>query len=209
METLKNRILVILIVLFTLSGTSTNAQDYSVIQTAFSESYTYETAGDYSKAVESLKKVYDENSYEINLRLGWLTYMSGLFNEAIAYYQKCITLKPYAIEARFGFVYPASALGNWEQVKTQYNEILKIDPQNSTANYRLGMIYYGKEDYSTAYKYFEKVANLYPFDYDGIIMLAWTNFRLNKLREAKVLFNKALMMRPKDSSALEGLGLIK
>ena len=50
--------------------------------------------------------------------------------------------------------------------------------------------------------------NLYPFDYDSVIMLAWTNFQLNKFREAKVLFNKSLLIRPGDESALEGLGLM-
>jgi hypothetical protein len=40
-------------------------------------------------------------------------------------------------------------------------------------------------------------------------MLAWTNFKLGKTREAKILFNKALLYYPEDSSAKEGLALIK
>jgi Flp pilus assembly protein TadD len=50
---------------------------------------------------------------------------------------------------------------------------------------------------------------MYPFDYDALHMFGWTNYRLGKLREAKVLFNKTLMNRPDDKSALEGLGLIQ
>ena len=41
------------------------------------------------------------------------------------------------------------------------------------------------------------------------ILYAWTEFKLGKLREAQVLFNKVLLMRPKDTSALEGLLQIK
>jgi tetratricopeptide (TPR) repeat protein len=192
-----------------LFALSAGSQEYKTIQDAFEKSYLYEYSGDYSKAVDALKGVYAEDSYEVNLRLGWLTYMAGFFTESSAYYQKAIDLMPLSIEARFGFVYPASALGNWEQVKTQYVEILKIDPQNSIANYRLGSIYYGNEDFTTAIKYFEKVVNLYPFDYDGLLMYAWTNLKLGKYREAEVLFNKVLMNRPNDSSALEGIKLIK
>ncbi|MEI6886290.1 MAG: tetratricopeptide repeat protein, partial [Bacteroidota bacterium] len=70
-------------------------------------------------------------------------------------------------------------------------------------------IFYGRKDYAKAEKYLEKVVNLYPFDFDAMILYAWTNFKLGKLREAQVLFNKALLMRPKDAGALEGLGLIK
>jgi tetratricopeptide (TPR) repeat protein len=187
----------------------TKAQDSSSLSTAFSTSYTYENKGEHSKAIESLKKVYDESSYEINLRLGWLNYQLGLFTESIAYYNKAISLMPLSIEARLGFVLPASSQGNWEQVITRYNEILKLDPNHYTVNYRMGMIYYGRKDYQTAFRYFERIANLYPFDYDALLMLGWTNFQLGKLREAKVLFQKALLNRPYDTSAKEGLSLIK
>lgn len=207
METLKKLSLFVLVgLLFTIN---VNGQDTKAVQDAFEQSYTSEYNGDYSAAIDVLKGVYSEDSYEINLRLGWLTYMAGFFTESTAYYQKSIDLKPLSIEARLGYVYPASTLGNWEQVKTQYNEILKIDPQNSLVNYRLGSIYYGNEDYTTAIKYFEKVVNLYPFDYDGLLMYAWTNLKLGKFREAEVLFNKVLMYQPNDASALEGLGEIK
>ncbi len=199
---------IILFVMLAIANLSFS-QDYQKLINAFKESYTQETNGEYSKAIETIKAVYTESDYEVNLRLGWLHYMAGLFTESQAYYQKAVTLMPYSIEAKLGYVYPASALGNWNQVKNMYDEILKIDPNNSLVNYRLGLIYYGKEDYATALKYFEKVVNLYPFDYDGLLYYAWTNFKLGKQREAKVLFNKVLMLSPDDSSAKEGLSLIK
>jgi|ERR1051326_231176 tetratricopeptide (TPR) repeat protein len=187
---------------------SASAQMPNVAE-AFSKSYQLETKADYSNAIKSLKDVYDEKSYEINLRLGWLNYEAGLFTESQAYYEKAISLMPYSVEAKLGSVYPASALGNWDKVTGQYNAILAIDPQNTTVNYRLGNIYYGKKDYANAFKYFEKVVNLYPFGYDALLMYAWSNFQLGKTREAKVLFNKVLLASPNDKSALEGLSLIK
>ncbi len=186
-----------------------SAQDYPALQDAFAKSHAYEAKGNFTDAIASLKKVYMEDSYEINLRLGWVTYQAGLFIESSAYYQKAINLKPYAIEAKFGFVFPASALGNWDQVIARYNEILSIDPQNTLANYRIGSIYYGRRDYAKAEKYLEKVVNLYPFDYDSMVLFAWTNLKLGKLREAQVMFNKVLLNKPKDVSAIEGLSLIK
>ncbi len=188
---------------------SLHSQDYTAQHDAFAKSYEFEAKGNYTEAISVLKKVYDQDSYEINLRLGWVTYLAGQFTESSAYYQGAKKLKPYAIEPKFGFVYPASALGNWDQVINEYNEILAIDPQNTVANFRMGSIYYGRKDYAKAEKYLEKVVNLYPFDYDGLALYAWTNLRLGKMREAQVLFNKALLNRPKDSSALEGLSLIK
>ena len=209
MEILKLKKLWLVIFTGVFLWSSAISQDMARLEKAFSESYAKEEKGEYAAAVDILKKVYAEDSYELNLRLGWLNYSLGSFTESSAYYERAIALSPYAIEARFGYVYPLSALGNWGVVKTQYEKILEIDPMNTLANYRLGMIYYGSEDYQSALKYFEKVVNLYPFDYDSTIMYAWTNFKLGKLREAEVLFRKALLMRPGDESANEGLQLLE
>ncbi len=205
MEILK-KVIVSILVVISVNAFSQNAEN---VQKAFTESYQQEQIGEYSEAINLLKDIYDEDSYEINLRLGWLHYLSGLFSESTPYYQKCIQLRPLSIEARFGIVNPAAAMGNWTQVENSYNDILAMDPENSTANYRLGIIYYGRGEYKTALKYFEKLLNHYPFDYDAIIMSAWSYFKVGEMRKAKVLFNKALLNQPNDKSALEGLSLIQ
>ena len=185
------------------------AQDFNAKASAFKESYGMEEKGDYSSAINLLKKVYQQDDYPLNLRLGWLSYLNGSFIESTAYYNKAIQLKPYAIEPRLGLAYPASAMGNWTQVKEQYYKILEIDPQNTLVNYRLGMIAYSNENYPEAIKYFEKVVNLYPFDYDALIMYAWSSLKLGKLREAEVLFKLVLLLSPDDESALDGLNSIQ
>ncbi len=208
MKTLRSVRTLSLILLFLISCAGVSAQDFSETKDAFQESYIQEATGEFLGAINSLKSVYDENSYEINLRLGWLSYLAGNFMEAVAYYNKSITLMPYAVEPRFGIVYPGAAMGNWSMIISQYEEILEITPNNSIAMHRLGLIYYGREDYDNAHRYFEKVVNLYPFDYDALTMLAWTHFRLQNTRESRVLFQKALLNTPGGISAIEGLELL-
>ncbi|MBI1288802.1 MAG: tetratricopeptide repeat protein [Flavobacteriales bacterium] len=181
----------------------------SELQTAFKSSYTKESNSDFSGAIKDLKAVYSETSYELNLRLGWLHYSAGLFTESMSYYKKAIDLMPASVEAKFGYVYPAAAVGNWDQVKSQYEDILRIDAKNSQAHYRLGLIFYGREEFDKALQHFQVGFNLYPFDYDFNLMMAWTSLKMGKMREAKVLFNKVLLLSPDDESAIEGLGLIK
>ncbi|HBH47335.1 MAG TPA: hypothetical protein DDX98_01765 [Bacteroidales bacterium] len=206
MEILRMLALAVILSITTLFGYS-QVLDKTI--EAFQNSYLHEASGNLSDAILDLKNVYDENTYEINLRLGWLTYSSGLFNESHAYYSLAIKQKPYAIEPRFGIVLPQAALGNWSSVISQYEKILEIAPNNSIALHRLGLIYYGQKDYLTAESYFEKVVNLYPFDYDALVMFAWTNYQLKKYRQAKVLFTKALMNTPTGSSAMEGIKLME
>lgn len=181
---------------------------YQKTVNGFQQSYLDEATGDLQSAINELKEVYDEQSYEVNLRLGWLKYSSGDFTESSAFYRKAVDLKPFAIEPRFGLIYPLAAMGNWDAVISQYEKILEIAPGNTVAMHRLGLVYYGRDDFETAEKLFSKVVNLYPFDYDALIMLAWTNLELKKYREAKVLFNKALMHSPGGQSALDGLKLL-
>ncbi len=210
MELLKNRSkrLSFLAVVLLLT-VSLQAQISQEVMNAFKESYSLESAGKFSEAAETLKKVYNEESYELNLRIGWLDYQAGLFLESRSFYNKAVSLRPMSIEARFGVVLPLAALGSWDQVIEQYNKILEITPNNSVANYRLGAIYYGRMQYEKAATYLEKVINLYPFDYDGLVLYAWTNLKMKKLREAKLLFQKALLTRPGDTSATEGLKLLE
>lgn len=198
----------ILLVLTTMS-VNLAAQDFTKLSAAFTESYAKEKEGKYADAAKPLKAMYDEKSYEVNLRLGWLTYLQGQFSESVGYYSKAIELMPYAIEPRLGIVLPASAMGNWGSVVEQYNKILSIDPNNTLVLYRMGMISYESKDFKKAYTYFEKVVNLYPFDYYSVLMLGWTNYQLGKTKEAKILFQKALLYDPTSVSAKEGLSLLK
>ena len=184
------------------------SQDVDKRIKAFQQSYALESTGELQRSAEVLRAVYDEKSYEVNLRLGWLTYLTGSFIESTSYYNRAISIMPYAIEPRLGIVNPMAAMGNWDQVIGQYEKILTIDPNNSVVNYRLGVIYYNRDNYVISHQYLEKTVNLYPFDIDGLLMLAWCKFRLKQYREAKILFQRALMHTPNNASALEGLSLI-
>jgi tetratricopeptide (TPR) repeat protein len=178
------------------------------VQSAWEQSYTAEAAGDYTKAVQILTKSGDKG-YMTLLRLGYLSHLAGQHIESMRYYQLCINLMPYAIEPRLGYVNPAAAVNNWSDVRKQYEEILKIDPKQTLVLYRMGLIHYNLGEYPKALGYFEKVANLYPADYDTLLMYAWTQLQLGKKNEAKVLFEKVLLLSPSDASALQGLGLIR
>jgi len=205
METIKRNIIAVLLVLI---GFNAFSQSTDALQRIFSKSYEAENAKNYTIAISELKSDYDPANYVINIRLGWLNYLAKQYTESISFYEKSIALKPYAIEARFGCVKPLSAVEDWEKVKKQYVEILTIDPQNTVANYWLGVIIYNRKDFNEAAKHFEKIVNLYPLDYDSVIMLAWSKLYGSKPAEAKVLFQQALIIRPADSSALAGLKLI-
>jgi len=176
---------------------------------AFAKSYLNEKAMKYTDAVNDIKSIYDAKKYEDNLRLGYLHYLNKNYLESQNYYLKAIDLMPFSIEPKLGIVMPYTQTGNISGIKTQYMNILKIDPQNATVNYDLGYLLYNAKDYTSALGYFEKVVNLYPFSYYAVLMDAWCHLKLGKYPQASLLFNKVLLISPGDPSAKEGLGLIK
>lgn len=207
MEFLKIKITFFVFVAFIFSLSAQNGQ--LALEEAFSKSYVQEKKGDFSASMDEIKKVYSESSYEMNLRLGWLNYNAGLFDESIIFYSRAQKLKPYSEESKFGLILPKAALGKWDEVIQVYNNILEINPNNTVALYRLGLVYYGRKDYKNAYPLFKKVVDLYPFGYDGLLMLGWTSYFMGNNNEAKVIFNKVKLYSPNDESANEGLQLIK
>ncbi len=212
METLKNIISFcskITIIILTVSvQVSAQETKYNILTEAFMQSYAAEEEKDFAKSIEILEQHYDEKSYEINLRLGWLSYLNGEQLKSKNYYSIAINLKPYAIEPKLGMTYPVYAIGETKELINCYNEVLKIAPQNTIALYNLGLVYFYNKEYEKADTYFTKVVDLFPFDYDGLIMLAHTCFHLKKYREAKVLYHKVLLYKPDDPAALESLKLL-
>ena len=194
--------------IFTVISFSASAQSKE-LQAAFSKSYDSESTKKYDAAIASINSVYSATSYEINLRLGWLNYSAGKYKESLPFYQKAVELMPAATEPKWAIINTYTKLENWNEIEKIYLAILKLDPKNSSANYYLGLIYYYRKDYVSAKKHFDISLNLYPFDYNNMLMSAWTNYFLGNKNEAVILFNKTLMYSPNDKSALEGLSQIK
>lgn len=179
---------------------------------AFNASINEATKGNYQKAIDVLLNIYknNENDYLINLRLGYLYYLQKRYDKSIEYYKKAIQLtNEKSIEPFLGLTLPLASQEKWSEVEKAYQKILSIDPNNYTANLRLGQIYFNRKDYSKVENYLKKVYNFYPSDYEANLYLGWTYFYLNKKSDAKFHFVNTLMVSENDKSALEGMKLVK
>lgn len=180
------KIIILVLVSFCLSVSAQQTSDV-----AFSKSYSFEYETQYAKAIAAITDLHIDN-YQIDLRLGWLYYLSKDYVKSEQHYRKAVALEPSSIEARFGLVLPMSATGNWNNILTVYLEVVKLDPNNSIANYRLTSIYYSRKDYVNATTYVSKVLKLYPFDYDSNLLFGKILMAQGKNPEAKKHFTKAL-----------------
>jgi tetratricopeptide (TPR) repeat protein len=192
-----------------ISISLSNFAQNKAINEAFMNSYEFSKKDNYEAAITEIKNVYHPDSYEMNLRLGWLYYLANKNDKSAEFYKKAIIIMPAATEPLWAIIYPYTIDENWIEIEKQYLAILKLDPMNANANYGIGMIYYYRLDYVTAKKHFDVALNQYPFGYSNMLMSGWANYFLGNKNDAFVLFNKVLLYSPNDASALEGLGLIK
>lgn len=202
MEVLKKLLCVIICL---LAMAEARAQSEAALQRAYKSSYAEEAKKDYAEAINDIKPFYSDGDYESNLRLGWLYFLSKNYSASENYYAKAVRIKPNSIEAKFGYIKPLSLLASWDKVLAQYAAILKIDPQNTQANYWAGIIFYNRKQYDAASKYFLKVVSLYPFDYDGNQMLGWAYLMAGNKAAARTYFEQALIIKPDDTSCMDGL----
>lgn len=179
------------------------------IVSAFSASYMHENAKAYEKAIQAFDLVYNAGSYPINLRIGWLHYLNGDLRQSQEFYQQAVALAPGSVEAMLGYVLPLVAEGKWPEVIAAYKTILSIDPNNSVVNYRLALIYANQKEYVLAHPYAQKVTALYPFNYDGQLLLAKIEIAKGNILEAKNALMVCLQFNPKSKEALEMWELVK
>lgn len=199
----------IIIIIFVVFSVLAFEQKVDPKITAFNKSLAFETEQDYLNAIKELLNIYDANkdNYLINLRLGWLNYNAGLFTESVIYYEKANKILPNSVEAKIGLTLPLSKLEKWEQVKNVYEQILKIDSKNYTANLRLGQYYLLRGNYSQANKYLSVSYENYPSDYESNLSYGWTQYYIGNKKMAKDLFINVLMLSPKDSLGTIGFNL--
>ncbi len=187
------------------------AQNSDLKLKAFTNSIQDESLENYEKAIEGLTSVYAElkTDYLTNLRLGWLYYSTKDYETSLKYYREAVRISGRSTEALLGLTYPYSGLEMWEEIKVIYEEILEKDKYNYTANLRLGQIFLNTTNYSNAKVYLEKNINNYPSDYETNLYLGWTYYYLGNKSKARELFVNALISKPNDASALEGLKYTK
>jgi len=176
---------------------------------AFSNSYAMEAKEDYANAIKALEVLASATDFGLNLRLGWLYYMSGNQDQSLKYYQTALALQPKSIQARFGLAYPLAALKQWDKLATNYDDLLKVSPNNTTALYRLALMYYNLANFEKAEQYLKQLVQVNSFDYSTSLLMGWNSLKLGKYKDAEIWLNVALCLKPDDQSALDGMKLLK
>lgn len=193
------RALVIFLFLTTVSFGLTEEK----IKEAYSKSFQYEKIGRYKDAIKALSAVYNEypDGYTINLRLGWLYYLSKRYANSIFHYEKAIKINPYSIEAKLGYTLPLLAQERFSDVEKVCYQILYTDFYNYYGNLRLSYVLRMQKKYDLAEKVSKKMLYIYPTDINFLTELGIVEYLKGNKKEAIKIFKNILILDPENSTA--------
>ena len=176
------------------------------IKKAYYDSYNYEKMGDYKDAIKVLIPIFKKypNGYTLNLRLGWLFYLSKKYQNAIEHYKKASIIAPYSIEAKLGIMRVYLATGDYDNALKVGDVILKTDYYNFYGNYYEITALMAKKEMNTALKLTEKMLSLYPTSVLYLVKLGEIYYTKDKIK-AKKIFEDVLILDPNNVIAKEYL----
>ena len=196
-----------LVLTFALLGAALSAHAAALTETeirdAYHKSYRYEKAQNYADAIKALAPVATAypQGYTVNLRLGWLYYLSGSYATARTCYQTAIKTAPDSIEAKLGHLLPLLAQERYDDAETSAKQVLRIDPVNYLANLRLAFALRMQKKFDAAEQVLNGMLVLYPTDISLLTEFALIKLAKDQKADAKRVFNDVLTLDPENVTA--------
>lgn len=173
------------------------------IYTQYRESYRYERITNYVDAFRVLIPVYNAypDTYTVNLRLGWLSYLMQKYSDAGEYYKKAEILLPASIEVKIKLVQLYLSREEWIKAESKCNVILSADYYNYWANHYLIHSYFKQKKFTEAETISRKMLYVFPTDVVFLTDLGLALSYQEKNEEAKAVFQSVIVLDPENYTA--------
>jgi len=166
-------------------------------------SYSLERKGMYQEAIEQIEKVSHSsvNDELLSLRLGWLYYLQGDYNDAKRAYENALEENVQSVDARLGIYNQLVAQKRWREADKYNQETLVITPSHLQANLNQMAIEAHHQDWKSLSKRASKMVRNFPTSADSLIYLARANKGLGNKSSARRAYEKVLMLYPSNLEA--------
>jgi tetratricopeptide (TPR) repeat protein len=186
--------------LLTAAILATPACAEDAVLEALTKSYQYEKAQNYEDAIKAIAVLKDQD-YLIQLRLGWLYYLSGNYANSRQRYQMAIAAAPKAIEPRLGYMLPLLAQARYAEVEAVARQVLTMDSANYYASLRLAVALRLQEKLAPAAEVNVAMLELYPTDVSFLIELGLVHVAQQDQVAARQVFHRVLTLDPENVTA--------
>ncbi len=134
----------------------------------------------------------------------------GQFKKAGEAFQKAIQQDPASEEAHLGLGNAHYELGAYESAADDFHHVLKINPNNGTALFYLGLSLVQQKKYAESIPYFKKAGALDPdFKQLSLFYIGEAQSELGELQEASETWKQAIKVNPSTDIARKTGTLVK
>ncbi len=175
------------------------------IRDAYYRSYGYEKGQNYADAIKAIAPVVSAypQGYTVNLRLGWLYYLSGNQANSKVHYLAAIKSAPASIEAKLGYMLPLLAQERYEEVESVAKQVIRVDASNYYANLRLAYALRMQKKYDASSELLIQLLTYYPTDVKFLTELALVRVAQDQRESARRIFFDVLTLDPENVVAKE------
>ena len=167
-------------------------------ETAWEASYRLEVAGQYADAITALQsgKTAKKEPELTELRIAWLHYLQGKYNDAVGHYESAMKINSDSIDARLGIVLPLLAQQRWKESEKYLKQVIEASPWHYTAHVRLMIAEEGQKKWNVLAKHAKEVSRRYPTDTTVLVYLARASYWAGDGDGAKEAYMKVLNRLP-------------
>lgn len=189
-------------ILFTLLSLAT-AQTLQAAEQPWQTSYDQEAKGHYAQAAAPLLALVEQGEQHefLWIRLGWLSYLQGNYNDAKHYYGQAASQNSNSIDARLGLFKPLAAQKRWREADKYMEQALAISPKHLQVNLNKMMIEAQQKDWISLVKRAKQLTQHYPTNVDILVYLARANSWLGNVDAAQSAYRQVLKLHPSNIEA--------
>ena len=166
---------------------------------SISESYNHEVQGNYREAINVMLR-FEKNMPKdpfFKLRLGWLHFLLKDYLQAENYYRQSLELS-VSTEAMEGLMNSLYYQGQWLKTIQAGKQILERFPDSFTALTAVAYSHYVLKDYANASQYYQRAADIYPYNLEVIGYLLSSYHLNNEEGKARDLYKKLSLYSPEN-----------
>ncbi len=180
-----------------------SAESKKEIDEALRISVQHEGSRKYAEAIQALlgPATAHPQDYLLNLRLGWLYYLNGAYDNSAERYYAALQVAPRSTEAGVAYLLPLLFQGRYRDAESFARDIIRSDPKNYYANLRLAVALRWQGKYAEAEQVVKPMLAAYPADIYFLSEMAMLNLAQNRKEAARKLFADVLALDPDNATA--------
>ena len=165
--------------------------------------------GHFLNSIALMRKVTGQPDYALaRLNLGEIYGKTQRFEQAIVELTRAIKTEPSMIEAHFNLGTAYMLIGSHNKAENSFKTCLNLNENYEPALFNLAQVYQNQKLWEKSNNILEKFLKVKGPNPAAYSVMAWNNMMAKKIKQARILYEKVLGLKPNHQVALANLARI-